>query len=323
MPNNRRDILRAASGITIAALTGRVQAAEYPVRPVRLIVPYGAGSAADVVARAVAEVLSQKWRQNVLVDNRPGASGMLGLQALKSAKSDGYDLALGDTGTLTINPSYFAQVPYDPDKDFSPAVDFFSAGFIVWVRKNSHKTLRDLIQAAKANPGKLNYASTGPGSLMYLGNELLKHEAGLKIQEVPFKEMGPLLASFANGDVDVVMATLPSVQSILDRIQPLAVTSAARVSEFPDIPTVEEAAGLKGFNYTAWSMLIAPKGTPGDILQKIRVDVVEAFQRPDVKQKMKAMGLETSKGLAPDVLSRQIRDELGKYKEVIAASRKS
>lgn len=318
----RRMIALGASLLPLASAIGQTsgQASDYPKRPVKIIVPYGPGSAADVVARLLGEGLSQIWGQTVTVENRPGASGVIGVQTLLRSPNDGHDFFFGDIGSLGLNPLYFKKLPYSPGRDLVSVVDIFHAPLVVYVSKDSpYKTVGELIAAARKSPGKLTFATPGAGGPMWIGAEQLGVKAGTKLLHVPFKEMGPLLTAVAIGEVDLMVTSAATARPVLDRLRPLAVTDSGRLAELPAIPTVQEAMNLD-VQVVAWAMLVAARGTPRRIVEKVRADALTAMKKPEFSGKTKLFGLNPSKEMTVDQLDAFIVSESEKYAPAVKAS---
>ncbi len=296
------------------------QMTDYPRRPVKIIVPYGPGSAADVVARLLGDGLSQIWNQTVTVENRPGASGVIGVQTLLRAPSDGHDFFFGDIGTLGLNPLYLKKLPYAPARDLVSVVDIFATPLVVYVGKDSpYKTMAELLAAARKSPGKLSFATPGAGGPMWIGAEQLGLKAGAKLLHVPFKEMGPLLTAVATGEVDLMVTSAATARPVIDRLRPLAVTDHARIAEMPSIPTVQEAMNLD-VQVVAWAMLVAAKGTPRRIVEKVRADALTAMKKPEFAGKTKLFGLSPSREMTVDQLDAFVISESEKYAPAVKAS---
>jgi tripartite-type tricarboxylate transporter receptor subunit TctC len=295
---------------------------------VRLIVPVGPGAAPDVVARLVAERLGALWKQSLVVDNKPGAGGNIGADLVAKSAPDGYTLLMGTVGTQAINKSLYAKMPYDPQKDFQPIT--LVAGVPNVMVVNAEKaaarhinTVQDFIQYAKANPGKLNMASSGNGTSIHLAGELFKTMTGVYMTHFPFQGSNPALFSLLAGDMDVMFDNLPSAMSHIKsgKLKPLAVTSATRSAALPDVPTVEEAGGpaLKGFEASSWFGLLAPAGTPMDIVNRIQRETAKALATPAMKERLQAQGAIPS-GNTPAQFAQLIDREIRKWAPVVKAS---
>ena len=316
-----RNSLWSAALVAALACAGTAVAQTFPTKPVRVIVGYGPGSGVDVITRLVTDGLSKEWGQPVVIENRPGASGVIAVTELKKAAADGYTYIIGDLGNMAINPVYYRKLPYDPEKDLTPVIDMMSGPFIFFVSRDGPiKSLRDLIEYAKKNPGKASYASTGTGSPIYMGTELFKLRAGVDMLQVPFREMGQMLGSVATGEVTLVVTSAATAKPMADRLRPLAVAARQRQAQFPDIPTVEEAGGPAGVEVIAWAAFAVPAGTPRVMIDKFRTDALRVMQRPDLRERVATFGFTLSVGKTPEEMTRFVRSEVDRYREVIKAT---
>ena len=281
----------------IAATAGTltpVAAQDYPTRPITLVVPYAAGGGNDAMARIVADKMSRTLGQQIVIENRGGAGGSIATRAVAKAAPDGYTLVLGGTGTLAINPTLYGNVGYDPRKDFAPVGLIGTSALIVLVHPSlPAQSITDLIALAKAQPGKLNYASAGSGSGIHLATELFQVMAGIKLTHIPYKGSGPALSDLIGGHVNIYFSSLPPAQGVArdGKVRALAVTGATRSAVFPDVPTVAEA-GLTGFEAVLHYGIVAPAGTPRPIIDKLNAALREAVASPDTKTRMAADGTE-------------------------------
>jgi len=280
--------------MTLGSMALTAHADTYPARPITLIVPYPAGGTTDLAARTIAQAMGPFLKQSIVVDNRAGAGGNIGMGMLKRANADGYTIAMGTIGTQTINQFLYSDMPYDPAKDFAPLAMVFTAPNVIAVRQDSEfKTMQDLVAKAKASKDKpLSYASPGVGSSVHLTGAYLEQAAGIDMLHVPFKGVSGSMPALIGGQIDVLMDNLPSTISQLkdgSRVRALAVTSAQRSPSLPDVPTVAES-GLKGFDVTAWFALYAPAGTPDDVQAKLIDAATQALATPAVKTQLAALG---------------------------------
>ena len=320
-----------AGGTAFAAgllpLSSRAQAA-WPAKPVRIVVPFAAGGTTDILARAVAQELTRSLGQSFVVDNKPGAGGNIGADLVAKAAPDGYTLLMGTVGTHAINKSLYAKMPYDPQKDFQPIT--LVAGVPNVMVVNAEKaaarkiaTVQDFMKYAKANPGKLNMASSGNGTSIHLAGELFKSMTGIYLTHFPFQGSNPALFSLMSGDMDVMFDNLPSAMVHIKsgKLKALAVTSATRSAALPDVPTVEEAGGpsLKGFEASSWFGLLAPAGTPMDIVNRIQQETAKALATPAMKERLLAQGAIPS-GNTPAQFAQMIEREMKKWAPVVKAS---
>nr|WP_227494112.1 tripartite tricarboxylate transporter substrate binding protein [Ramlibacter pallidus] len=300
----------------------------WPAKPVRIVVPFAAGGTTDILARAVAQELTRTLGQSFVVDNRAGAGGNIGADLVAKAAPDGYTLLMGTVGTQSINKWLYARMPFDPQKDFQPIT--LVAGVPNVMVVNTEKaaarninTVADFIRHAKANPGKLNMASSGNGTSIHLAGELFKSMTGVYMTHFPFGGSNPALLSLLAGDMDVMFDNLPSAMPHIKsgRLKALAVTSAQRSAALPDVPTVEEAGGpsLKGFEASSWFGLLAPAGTPMDIVNRVQQETAKALATPAMKERLQAQGAIPS-GNTPAQFAQQIDRELKKWQPVVKAS---
>jgi tripartite-type tricarboxylate transporter receptor subunit TctC len=304
------------SGWAAAAL-----AQAYPVKPVRIVVPYAAGGPYDDIARTLGQRLTEIWGQPVLVENRGGAGGNIGAEVVAKAAPDGYTTLLGNAGPITVNPTLFKKLPYDPQRDLA-AVGMINASRMVLSVHPSlpAKNVKELAALAKASPGKLTFASSGVGNLQHLGMELLQIQAGVKMNHIPYKGAAPAFVDLISGQVDSMFAnivgTMPHVRT--GRVRAIAVSSAARSPLLPDVPSVGEA--FKGFDIPTWSGIFAPAGTPRDILLKLNGDLQKVLQRADVKERFANQGSEATPSTA-EALAEHVRKETLMYANVIKTAK--
>lgn len=264
----------------------------YPNRPITLIVPSATGGTTDFTARLIAEPLSRALGQSVIVDNKGGASGNIGGQAVASAKPDGYTLLVAYSGYQVGNPHLFKKLPWDPIKDFTPVAFLTKAPQVVAATPGLPvNDLKELAAYAKANPGKLNYASSGNGSIQHIAGELLKQIIGAQMTHIPYKGAGPAVQDLMAGQVDLLITTPASVVAQIkgDKLKALAVTSNSRLSALPNVPTASEQ-GFKNFNLDSWFALYAPAGTPPEIVKKLNTEINKILARPEIQKKAEDSG---------------------------------
>ena len=298
----------------LAALPAYAQ--QYPSKPVRVIVPSSAGGGTDIVTRIITPELSKRLGQPVVVENRPGAGTMIGIEAAAKSPGDGYTLLMG-LSTLAINSALKKSVPYDPVRDFAPiTVAVTSASILVVHPSLPVKSLKELISFARARPGQLNYASAGTGTYPHMTYELFLSMAKLKMVHIPYKGTAPAMIDMIAGQVASMAATvltgLPHIRS--GRLRPLGITSAKRSDVVPNIPTVAEA-GLPGFESVQWYALLAPAKTPKEIVNRLHQEMVRILQSPEIKKRFAADAAETV-GNTPEEFARHIRSELEKWEKV-------
>ena len=301
------------------AVTGAM-AQTWPDRPVRILVGYPPGGGTDLVARLIQQPLSAKWGQPVVIDNRPGANAIIATEAVAKAKPDGYTLLMAYATELAVNPATMKKLPYDPVKDFAPIVQLASAPLVLAVNPAlAAKDVRELVALAKAKPGTLSYSSSGGGSVHHFAGELFKLQTGADVLHVPYKGSGPATADAVAGQVQVTYASVASVLRFVQagRLRALAVTSKQRSSQMPEVPSMVEA-GLADFELTSWYGLLAPAGTPADIIAKIHADVTAALASPEQKKSFDAQGLDPAGG-TPQAFATFIRGEALKFARIAKA----
>ncbi|CAN5910750.1 tripartite tricarboxylate transporter substrate binding protein [soil metagenome] len=320
----------SALALATAALSTNSAFAQstWPTKPIRIVVPFAAGGTTDILARAVAPELSKAFGQQFIVDNRPGAGGNLGAEIVARAPNDGYTLLMGTVGTHGINRALYPKLPFDPIKDFAPITLVAAVPNVMEMNTDKAKALNinnvaDFIKYAKANPGKLNMASSGSGTSIHLAGELFKSMTGTYMIHIPYRGSGPALMDMVGGSADVMFDNLPSsMQQIRGgKLKALAVTSSTRSSALPDVPTVEEVGGpqLKGFEASSWFGLLAPAGTSPDIVNRIQQEVAKSLATPAMKEKMLLQGAIPS-GDTPAAFTTLIASEHVKWAKVVKTS---
>jgi tripartite-type tricarboxylate transporter receptor subunit TctC len=290
----------------------------FPAKPVRIIVPFAAGGVADLLPRIVGEKLTQKWSQPVVVENKVGAAGNIGMAEGARATPDGYTLLLAPAGNLTVSPKLFPNLPFDTYRDLTPVTLLAQSPNVLVVHPSvPAKTFRELVAHAKANPGKLNFASPGEGSGAHLAGELLNIEAGIKAVHVPYKGIAPAVNDLLGGQVQMMFAGISTViQHVKSgKLVALAIASPKRNPQLPDVPTVAES-GLPGFDVTSWYGIVVRSGTPPALVQKIQRDMAEALQSIEVKEKLGALGLEPV-GNTPAEFDALIKAETKKWGDIV------
>ncbi len=307
--------------ILIAALLpGVVLAQDYPTRQVRILVPYAPGGGADVLTRIVAEEMGRIWKQTILIDNRPGAAGILAIVDLKKSRTDGHDFVLGEVGSLSVNPSLYRKLPYDPEKDLVPITDVMLAPWVFFTSKSlPYKNLKELIDAARAQPGKLTYGSTGTGAPNFMAAELLKLRTGIDLLEIPFKDGNQLRTSAIQGDITLSISSYASSKSVIDKLTPLAVAARTRQPEYPNVPTMAESGG-PDLEITVWGAFMGLAPMPAHARERFYQTAVQAMQNPEVKRKAALAGFDLG-GRKPEELAKFIRSETERYAEVIRAAK--
>ena len=293
---------------------------DYPVRAVRIVVPFAAGATNDIVARLFARKFSEQTKQPFVVENRAGGSGIPGAEFVAKSAPDGYTLLLGNTSLLGIHVSLYSKLPYDP-RDFAPvSVLAISPSALVVHPSVPAKSASELIAHAKASPGKLNYASAGNGTPFHLSAELFKAQTGTNMVHVPYKGAAPALSDLLAGEVQLMFDNIPSVLPHIrsGKVRAIATTGATRLSLLPEVPTLAEA-GFKNAQSVSWFAIVAPKGTPKDIIARLHAEIVKAESQADVRQRLYELGAEPV-GNSPEEAAEHIRAEIAKWEKVIKES---
>jgi tripartite-type tricarboxylate transporter receptor subunit TctC len=313
---NKRRILLVAAWAVLPITTA--VAAEYPDHPIRFIVPSAPGGAPDVNARLIAAELTKQMGKQIVVDNRAGASGILGMEMIARAVPDGYTIGFGTISALAINPSVLAKLPYDPDKDLQRVVQVgFTSGLLAVTPALPIRSVKELIDYARDNPGKLSYGSSGSGSVEHLGMELFKLRTGTQIVHVPYKAIQQAITEMSAGLVQLTIANmtaiLPQVKS--GRLRGLGVTSPKRSTTVPELPTVAEA-GVPGFEVTFWSGVVVPAGVPKTIVANLNAEINKALVSPTLKEKYAAMDYEPVGG-TPEQFAELVKKETVKWADIV------
>ena len=293
----------------------------YPDRPVRMVVPFAAGAGSnDIMARLTAQKLSESFRQQVVVDNRPGASGIIGCDIVAKAQPDGYTVLMMSL-TLTVNPSMFKKLPFDTERDLVPVTMVASAPLMLVVHPSvPAKSVAELIAYAKANPAKLNFGSGGPGATPHLAGEMFKMFAGVQMTHVPYKGGAPALADLVGGQIQLMLENIPGTLPFVKagRLRALAVTDKKRSPAVPDLPTLDEA-GLKGYELLGWNGLFFPRGTATPVVTKLYRETRQALLLPDIKERLAQMGA-AGVGNTPEQFAAFIKAEIKKWAKVVTAA---
>lgn len=291
---------------------------KYPEKPVTIIVPYGAGGVADVLPRMVGQRLGEKWNVPVIIENKPGASGNIGMAQAARAKPDGYTLALAPTGNLTTNPTLYRQLPFDTAKDFTPVTLLgMSPNVLVVNSQVKANTLAELVAYAKANPDQLNYSSPGAGSGAHLAGELLKQETGAAIVHIPYNGMAQAVNDVIAGNVHLMFAGVSTVlpQIKAGKLKAIAVAGPDRLPQLPDLPTVAES-GYPGFDVTSWYGIVAPSKVPAPILDKLQRDIAEILKEDSIKEKFMGLGV-VATPTTRDEFAKLIASDTKKWTDII------
>ena len=310
----------AAFAVSLLALFSvALSAQDYPVKPVRVVVPYVAGGNADIWARTLGQKLTEAFKQPFVIENRPGANGGIGAEFVARSAPDGYTLLATASGPIVVNPVLYAKVPYDPVKDFAPVAQCVLFQYVlVTLAAAPYKSIGDLVSAARANPGALAYGSTGIGGGNHLAGELFALGAGAKLTHVPYKGSAAALADLLGGQLgfmfDTVITSVPYIRS--GRLRAYAVSGAKRASALPEVPTMQEA-GMKDFDISQWQGVLAPAGTPRAIVERLNGEIVKAMHAPDVRERIVTQGgSEIVTGSVED-FGHLIKNELQQYAKLI------
>lgn len=300
-----------------ACLAGPLGAQSYPTKPIRVINPYTPGGGVDAILRPLTQKMAESLKQNILVEYRPGANGMIGVAAAAKSPPDGYTLLAGTTSALTMNVSVYEKVPYDPITDFAPISIFGQSAFVLAVHPSVPAVnVKQFIAFAKARPGQLTYASFGVGSISHFGAELFSMMTGVKLLHVPYKGSVPAIADLMAGHVmlifDSMQSTMPQIRA--KRLRPLGLAAARRSSAAPEMPTIAEA-GVPGFELISWYALLAPANTPRDIVTRLHGEVVKALTTPEVRERFLSFGTEPV-GNTPEAFAAQIKSDVARWEKV-------
>ena len=313
-----RSIIAAA--LLAACLPAFGQTA-YPVKPIRLVVPFVPGGSTDLIARIMAQKLEEPLGQQVVVENRAGAAGNIGVEYVAKSAPDGYTLVFGHIGTFGFGPSLYQKLPYDPVRDFAPIVLFASVPNMLVVHPAlPAKTVKELIALAKARPGKLNYGSSGSGSASHLATEYFKLLTKTDITAIPYKGTGPLVTDLIAGQTQLTITGVPPLYPFVQsgRLRGIAVGSTKRLPMMPDMPTIAEA-GVKGYESSTWFGPLAPAKTPREIVVRLNAELLKILQRPDVKKRFSEEGVEAL-GSTPEEFGAYIKAEIERWGSVIKAA---
>jgi tripartite-type tricarboxylate transporter receptor subunit TctC len=313
--------LVAALACAAGATPGFAQNAadHYPSQVIRIIVPFAAGGTADALARIVGENLSQRWGSAVIVENKPGAQGNIGMALVAKAPPDGYTLALVPVGNAAVNPSLFKELPYDTVKDFAPITQLAVVENVLVVSGNSPiKTLRQLIDLAKAKTTNITYSTPGAGSQAHLAAELLAHATEIQLTHIPYRGLAPALTDVLNGEITMTFAQLSNAKPFIEngRLRALGIASKERSAALPDVPTIAEAGNLPGFEAVSWYALMAPAHTPEAIIRKLNAEVASILQLPSVRSALEAQGAKPV-GNSPEQLAKIIADDTARWSKLI------
>jgi tripartite-type tricarboxylate transporter receptor subunit TctC len=317
-PMNGRFVHQVLGCVVAACVAQFACAQNYPSKPIRFYTPYPPGGTTDILARIIGAKMFETWGQPVIVDAKPGAGGNIGTDFVAKSPADGYTILMGASGPLAINASLFRKLPYDPAKDLAPVVLSASVPLVLVTHPSLPvKNVKEFIALMKARPGQFNYASAGPGSPQHLTAEMFKFMAKVEMTHIPYKGSGPAIVDLIGGQIpfafESMIPILPHVKS--EKLRALAVTSAARSPVLPQIPTVAES-GVPGFESIAWYGVVAPAGTPKEIIAKLNAEMVRIANLPDIKKQLMEMGSPPVAG-TPDQFGALIRSEIPKWAKVV------
>jgi len=305
-----------------AGLAGTVQAqTAYPAKPIRLIVPFPPGGGTDMIARAVAQKVADQNKWNVIVDNRPGAGGNLGVDAASKAEPDGYTLVMGQTSNLAINPTLYKKLPYDPLKDLAPVALVSSSPIVMAVPVNSRfKTFADVVAASKGKPDALTLGYSGNGTVAHLAGELAENAAGIQLRHIPYRGAAQAMTDLMGGQIDLYMSSVPTLLGHVrnGKLKVIAITSAQRSAQLPDVPTLAES-GFKSFEAVTWFGILAPANTPAAIVAQLNKAINQALKQPDVADKLQSEGGEILGG-TPEQFSTLLRAEVPRWAKIVKES---
>ena len=319
MAHRKRGCFQFSAALAALGIASCVVAQTYPIKPIRLVVAQSAGGNADFVARAYAQRLAERVSQQIVVDNRPGAAGIIGSEIVARALPDGYTLLLAPTG-FSINPGLYAKLPFDPQRDFAPvSLLGISYAVVVVSPQSAVRNVQDLIALAKSKPGQLHFASSGMAAATHLAGELFNSMAGVSIVHVAYKGAPPALTDLVGGRVDVMFASPPSALPLVrsGRLRAIATTGSKRAAYLPELPTVSES-GVPGYENTIWQAMLAPARTPTVVITRLHREIAGIAQQPEMRERLAADGSEAL-GSTPQEASQHISAEIARYTRVIKA----
>jgi tripartite-type tricarboxylate transporter receptor subunit TctC len=323
----RRTLCLVAGALAGLAISGSALAqADWPNKPVRIVVPFAAGGTTDILARVLAPELSKAFGQPFIVENKGGAGGNIGADAVAKSPADGYTILMGTVGTHGINKSLYSKLPYDPQKDFAPITLVAGVPNVMVMNAKRAQSLginsvADFVRYAKAQPGQLNMASSGNGTSIHLAGELFKVRNGIFMTHIPYRGSSPAIADLLGGATDVMFDNLPSAMPHINQgsLKAFGVTSAVRSASLPDLPTIAEAGALPGFEASSWFGLLAPAGTPPAVVSRLQQETAKALNLPAIKERLLSLGAIPS-GNTPAEFTQLIAAEIAKWAPVVKAS---
>lgn len=305
----------------LALMSAHGQTSNWPTKPIRTVVPFPAGGGTDIVARDVTQKISATTKWTFVIENKPGSGGNLGIDNAAKSPANGYNLVIGQTSNLAINPSLYSKLPYDPVKDLTPIGLIGNAPLVLVVSTDSpYKNLSDVVKAAKAQPGHINYATSGNGTVAHLATELLQREAGVKLTHIPYKGAAQGINDVIGGQVQLYMSSVPTLLGHIKngKLRALAVTAAKRTDDLPQIQTVAES-GYKGFEAVTWFGLLGPANLPAAIVDAANTELNKALNSPDLRKKLEDQGLNVTPGTS-DEFGKLIRADIAKWARVVKDS---
>ncbi|MDB5819384.1 MAG: hypothetical protein JWQ11_3024 [Rhizobacter sp.] len=324
---DRRDCLRAGAALAFGAATSRVATsalaagpAGFPDKPVKLIIPYSAGGTSDLLARYIGQLLSQRWGQPLVVDNRAGGGTVIGASAVARSAPDGYTLLLTNN-THVINPHLMARLPYDSLRDFTPVATLATSAYLMLAKPSLPvKTLQDFLALAKARPGVINFGTHGAGGLTHLAAELFDSMAGIRMEMIQYKGAGPALIGILGSEVDVYFDAPATTMAYVTsgKLRPLGISGTERLAALPDVPTISQA-GVPGFDVTIWYGLLGPAGMPEPVVSRLNADVAAVLALPEVKDKLDGLGV-TPYASTPAKFRQFMTDEYDKYGRIVKSA---
>jgi tripartite-type tricarboxylate transporter receptor subunit TctC len=322
IPLSRRAfVLATAVAASAFVVPGAFAQGAYPSKPIRLVVPFPPGGGTDLIARTVAQKLTETLKWTIVIDNRPGAGGNLGVDQVAKAPADGYTLVMGQTSNLAINPTLYSKLPYDPLKDLTPVVLVSNSPIVFAVSESSpYKTFADVVAASKSKPGKVTLGYSGNGTVAHLSSEIAQKAAGIKLQHVPYKGASQALTDLVSGQIEIYASSVPTLigQIRNKKIRALAVTSTKRSEQLPDTPTLAEA-GYKNSDAVSWFGILAPAGTPADIVKTLNVEINKVLLNADSAAKLKSDGGEVMGG-TPEAFAALLRSDIPRWGKIVKES---
>ncbi len=321
MNTTRLSLLAITAAVAGTMLCTGALAQAYPTKPIRIVVPFPPGGGTDTIARETSQKVATATGWTFVIDNKPGAGGNLGVDAVAKSPADGYTIVIGQTSNLAINPTLYAKMPYDSQKDLAPIVLLANAPLVMVTGIGTPlKTLGDAVGAARAKPGTMNFASPGNGTVAHLTSVMFQKAAGIQTQHIPYKGAAQALTDVISGTVELYMSSVPTLigQIRNNKLRPLAVTSAKRVDDLPNVPTINES-GYTGFDAVTWFGLLAPAGTPKDVITRLNAEFNKALQNADLRKALGDQGADAAGG-TPEQFAAVIRDDIPRWGKVVKDS---